>query len=362
MTLRRTLLSAVASVNLLAIGCYGYDPSAGSAPAPAPGNRSPMGQEPSAGTPAPDPGEQPPAGMTPPPDDTRPPPMDSMPPPDMTPPPDTMTPPSDPPPPPPVMDNGAAAARARMLFVTNVQPIIQAKCGGPGGACHDGAGTTPIKFMPAALTDYYLSVTSYSRVVGIFEKTTAPILTKISAGHFATYTTPEVQKIGDWLDAEKTARSMPGTGTSTTPMGPGAVAERLLREWSGCMDLQQWNASNVATAFAQLNSEQGPCIRCHVNGYESFIASTDSPRVFTVLTTHSEFMTRYFAPNVTNLATAKMEINRPLLTKVATGQAPYIEHPRFNMNAQAFTALTNFYNQTMARKNAGTCAQPRLVD
>jgi hypothetical protein len=361
MSLRIAFLAAVASAAFAVVSCGVPDPGSGDTPTlhgRTPTNQSPTndpgetGVDMNANMGAPGPNNPP---SNPPPSD--PPPSN---PPPANPPPDNM-PPANPPPtmPPP---NNQAAMLAKSMFDMNVAPVLMAKCA--GAMCHGGTGTSPLKFIgTAALSQYYLTVTSYSQVVGTFDKATAPILTKISAGHFATYTPTEITNIGAWLDQEVLARMMGGTTTSTV-QGPGQIAAQLVREWSGCMTLADWDQTGVAIAMAQLQSEQGPCIRCHVNGYETFWATDQSQRMFDALTTSSDFMAPYFVPDLSNMAAPKMIVNIELLTKVANGTAPFIEHPRFDINNQAFQKLNDFYTQTMAHKTAtpSTCAAPRLVN
>ena len=63
---------------------------------------------------------------------------------------------------------------------------------------------------------------------------------------------------------------------------------------------------------------------------------------------------KYFTVDLTmGAAAAKVIINRTSFTGVGTGQDPHREHPRFNpTDNQGMTALTQFYNATMARVNA----------
>lgn len=265
---------------------------------------------------------------------------------------------------PPAPDAGVVnpppAGNAKPLFDSTVAPIMAASCASAG--CHGGTGTSPLKFLPADMASYYDVLTSYDdRVVGYFDKAVAPILTKMVPGpHYATYTQAEITAISEWLDAEVTARN---GGTPPPPTGttPGELSKQLMAEWSGCMDLSTWNANNVAVEWAGLGSSEGPCIRCHVNGQASMIATDDSPYMFEVLTTSKYFMLTYFTPNVSDLANGKMEINYDEFVRVATNVYPFLEHPQFDTDSEAMAALEAFYDATMARKAAGTCDPPRLL-
>jgi hypothetical protein len=205
-------------------------------------------------------------------------------------------------------------------------------------------------------------VTSYTQIVGNFDKATAPIITQISPGpHFASYTAAQVTTIGAWLDAEVAARSMCGTTMTSTTPSPGQISAQLVEQWSGCMNLTDWTTSSVAVSMAGLVSNQGPCIRCHVNGAFNMVATDQTQRAFDLVTTNVDFLTVYFTPVVTASTSPQMVVNTKLFTQVGRGQPPFIEHPLFDPNAQAFTDLNTFYTATMARKTAGTCSPPRLV-
>jgi hypothetical protein len=261
---------------------------------------------------------------------------------------------------------GGSTENAKPLFEATVAPILEAKCS--AAACHGGAGTSPLKFLPPDPADYYDVVTSYDdRVIGYFDKTTAPMIREIVPGpHYpgAEYTPAELTAIQMWLDAELEARSggtepPPGGGGSVTP---GELSRQLIAEWSGCMSLQIWNEEDVADSWANKGSGEGPCIRCHVNGQASFIATDDSERMFNVIVTNKYFMLSYFSADVTDLSAGQMVINYDNFVRVGNGEYPHTQHPGFNPDGEAMERLTAFYNRTMERKLAGTCDPPRIVD
>jgi hypothetical protein len=256
---------------------------------------------------------------------------------------------------------------ARALFDDTVRPILQATCS--AATCHGGVGTSPLKFIPPSLDDYYSVVTGYpDRVVGWFDKSVAPMLNRITPGpHYtASYDAAEAQLVRDWLDAEVVARSGGGGGGGggggTPTPTPGETSTALIQEWSGCMDLAIWLEEDVAVRWAQKGSSEGPCIQCHINGQASFIATDDETRMFNVVTTNKYFMQPYFTPDVTDLANARMVINRSIFERVGSAQYPFIAHPLFDVDGQAFQQLTAFYERTMAAMAAGTCAPPRITD
>ena len=245
---------------------------------------------------------------------------------------------------------------AKALFDANVAQIVTNSCG--ASTCHGGAAAQ-IRFAAAPLAGLYDSVLSFSDklVNSNFDKTRSQILTKIAGGHYAVvYTPTQKTSIEQWLDAEVAAR-MGG------PALPN-VRRQLMSQWSGCMTLTDWTADNVAPQWAQKNTGEGTCEACHINA-QGFLASRDSQRVFDILTTQVNartggmYMEMYFVPDITtDPANPKMIINRAGLERAASGNA---QHPRFNVDGNAMTALTSFYTKTMAKKTANTCATPRFM-
>lgn len=266
-----------------------------------------------------------------------------------------------------------APTNAKPQFLSTVFPALDAKC----TLCHQPGGLSVVAFMAAGDGDStYSAIEGYNEIVaGEFDKLYAPMLLNVTgpgkiADHAAVdYTPAEIAAIESWLDAELVARApAPGGGPTPDaapgggPLNPGAVSRALIQEWSGCMNLDEWNAENVAQQWADKGSDEGTCLKCHINGQSSFIATRDSERMFTVLTTNKYYMLGYFSVDVTDLANAKMVINSEFLDRVGNGDFPYIEHPQFAINGPALEALTRFYDLTMARKLAGTCAPPVITD
>jgi hypothetical protein len=247
----------------------------------------------------------------------------------------------------------------RALFDDGVAPALSAKC----AACHGGPGTSPLKFVPADLATLYDAVTSYSQLVGGFDTTSAGLYARIVPGpHYGSvYSADEAAAMTAWLDAERAARAGGGEPLPPVGEGPGVISNRLIAEWSGCMDRAEWDADGVAAEWANLRSSEGPCIRCHVNGQASFIATDDSARMFDVVATNRYFLLSYFAADVADPATAKMVINYDAFVRVATGAPPFNEHPQFDTQNDAITALESFYQKTLARQQAGTCGPSRIV-
>jgi hypothetical protein len=266
------------------------------------------------------------------------------------------------PPPPPLVDAGGGGPvdpAARALFDDTVLPALQAKC----VVCHGGPGTSPLKFLPADLTATYDTVSSYTQLVGGFDPASAPLLTRVVPGpHYdATYTPEEAAALAAWLDAERAARAGGGGPPPTGGESPGQASQRIIAEWSGCMELAAWDAEGVAGEWANLGSSEGPCIRCHVNGQASFIATDDSARMFNVVSSDPYFLLTFFAADVTDVANAKMVVNYDEFVRVATNAPPFLEHPQFDTQNDALTALERFYQRTLARQAAGQCDPPRIT-
>jgi hypothetical protein len=260
-----------------------------------------------------------------------------------------------------------APSSAKPVFVSTVATIITGKCS--MAACHGGTGSAPTKFAVGATPDaLYDTILGYSsRVLGDFDRTQATVLSKIAPGnHNATsYSAAESKAIGDWLDAERTARA--ANGTTNTPN----ARDLLLQKWSGCMVKTEWDTAGVAQAWAQKTTDTNntACQQCHVNG-QGFWANADSTRSFNVLTTAKNpsggwFMEMYFTVDMTtDPANPKIIINRDLIQRAALGTAQHekfqIDTDRNGGNPPAMTRLKNFYDLTMTHLTANTCGPSKL--
>ncbi|MDQ3334151.1 MAG: hypothetical protein M4D80_03250 [Myxococcota bacterium] len=262
---------------------------------------------------------------------------------------------------------GGDLAAAKKKFDDNVYPVLTMKCS--GGSCHSQAGTggSVTKFVATLAADGHKTATEYTALVGNFTSSAAPILTIIKGGTHkgVTYVTAEESKIVEWLDAEVTARNVnpnnpPPSGSETLSQ----ATERVLSAFAGCMQLTDFQAANMANAWGNLTAQNNQqCKRCHVNGGEGFIATTDAAFMYDVLSTKKYHFLQYFTVDLTQgAAAAKVLINQASFLGVAQGQDPHREHPRFNATQnQGMTALTQFYNATMARVGqTGLCAPKPL--
>ena len=260
-------------------------------------------------------------------------------------------------------NNPASAdlSAAKALYDTNVHPIFAAKCS--GGSCHSdsAAGATLTRFVATDATKGWDVATGYVGLVGNFT-TAAPVLTKLSAGHQSTtYTVAEKDKITQWLAKEVELRN-----GQTTPTTQGetlsAAADRVMSQFAGCMKLTDFQAANMAAAWANINTNEGQCKRCHVNGESSFIAREDAAGAFSVISAKKMYWLQYFTVDLLGgAAAARVTMNGVSFKGVSNRTAPHLTHPTFPYPTNAgVTALTTFYNKTVANVAAGGCTPKTL--
>jgi hypothetical protein len=279
-------------------------------------------------------------------------------------------------------DPGTGGDTAKTQYEAAVAPVLTAKCAGCHTAGHPSGNTTG--FVDSNAATAYATITGYVAVVGSFDAATAPVLTKIAAGHNnVTYTSAELGKITTWLNAEIQERN-PGVGTGGgTGSGSGSgtgqtetasqANKRLLKQWSGCMTKTDFDTANMAGNVGgwQTNNNQ-ECDNCHATGSEGMIASRDvaggGQTFFNVISQHSAYMQQYFIVDMTGgTATAAVKMNRASFDGVSTRKAPHVEHPTFDStdNGRGIQAISQFYTLTMAHvATPATCEVPagRLID
>ena len=141
------------------------------------------------------------------------------------------------------------------------------------------------------------------------------------------------------------------------PVGP--TADDLMREWSGCMTLDNFNLADMANAWGTMAASNGQaCSSCHGSGLQGFYADRDAPGMFNAISTMKAFMVVYFSADVPN---HKMIVDESIFAAVASGQGSFQGHPPFDArNNQGMTALKNFYSITLPLQQAKTCGPPRL--
>mgnify|MGYP003572193184 CR=1 FL=1 len=250
---------------------------------------------------------------------------------------------SDPEPEPEPEDVGTAQA----LFDANVRPIVGATCD-PGGACHSSQDPA---FVTASLTESYNTINIHKdRLYTGFNAATSRLLINgTGGGHYgATYSANDIAAIEGWLAQEKLDADAGGGGQTVS----------ALAEWSGCMNLDDWNNENVANLWADKDADnQGDCDACHNLGADGFMASNQSLRVFENITTKPAFMPSYFTVSADG---TNVVINRARLEGVGNQLAPHEAHGAFQVDGEAMEALQRFYDLTVSRKLAGQCEPPRF--
>ena len=186
-------------------------------------------------------------------------------------------------------------------------------------------------------------------LVGTYTTASAGILTKVkqASGHnAAVYTADDESKIGAWLSAEATERA--GTMPPVDPIAK-------LRDWSGCMSLENFTAANMPIAWGALAaSNQQRCANCHQAGLDTFLTGNgnNGEAFFNGLASTKDFLTKYFTVD----GTGQVIINTASMTNAATTLP---NHPRFNaLDNAGMTALNAFYTATKARV---TCDPPRMT-
>jgi hypothetical protein len=237
------------------------------------------------------------------------------------------------------------------LFNATVRPIVQ-RCSGE--ACHAGVGATPLKFLGTGpVDDFYESITSFPSVTGNYAPGLANMLMKIDAGnHYAAgYTPEERQLIVDWLTAENVTRN-DGDGDGTPD--PPPVGDPFA-EWSGCMTIDNWNASNMGD-WSDKGSDEGPCQNCHADGAWRFNTNPTNNTMFE-MNRYQLYIIGFFTVKV---ETDGSQTIIPATDKIVRMGNGTTLHPRFNVNPdnQDFLNLEEFYNLTMQAKAAGQCAPP----
>ncbi len=235
---------------------------------------------------------------------------------------------------------------AQALFENNVRPIIGSACN-PGGACH--ASQDPA-FITADPNSAYDTIGIHKdRLYTGFDPATSRLLINGEGGHYgAVYTPDDVITIEAWLAQEKL----------DAEAGGGGQVISALQEWSGCMNLDDWEAQNVASLWADKDAQnQGDCDACHNLGADGFMASNDSVRVFENITTNPSLMPSYFTQTIDGTSVV---INRARLEKVGNQLSPHEAHGAFQVDGNAMEALQNFYDLTVSRKLAGQCQPPRF--
>lgn len=239
---------------------------------------------------------------------------------------------------------------ARTMYTTNVHPVMK-RC--DGGACHsvtNAAGGGASRFADANADTSYDAVVRAPLMVGSFNNM-AGVLTKIAAGHNAiTYSAGELSSIQAWLSEEAKERMGSNNPPPVDPI-------QVLKKWSGCMTLANFNTAQMAQKWGNLAADGQKCSNCHGQGAFAFITSTNAQTMFDLMTKHKDYLLKFFTVD----GTGKVIVNLASLTNAGTTLEG---HPRFDATNNAGTlALQQYYTATAALMEGTTpCDPPRLLD
>ncbi len=152
--------------------------------------------------------------------------------------------------------------------------------------------------------------------------------------------------------------------TPDAPLTPSQVVQALLEEWSGCLSMDNFvNAKMNDWGTLQASTGQ-TCQTCHDTGGDGFIATTNLTLFFTTISQHKFYLLQYFTVDLSQgTESAKVIVNQTSFTAVGTAAPPHDQHPTFNPTTNTgMTALSKLHDATLARKLAGQCDPPRLLD
>jgi hypothetical protein len=257
------------------------------------------------------------------------------------------------------------------MFEQNVYPIIHSGAASVSDCsqCHNSLAPVGnvTGFVDDNVSTAYATITSFQAVVGNFTPTEAGILTQVAAGHNARVFTPDqTTAITNWLAEEVTERAGGGGGGGgMTGESPAAATARVLNAFSGCMTLANFTAANMATAWGQLQANDGSrCESCHVTGGQGFIATSvaettgGTPGLYTTVSQNEYYMIQYFTVDLSaGPAGAKVIVNTTSFGGVSDAQPPHVEHPTFNAtNNNGVTALNAWYTAIVAAETAAGAA------
>ena len=243
-----------------------------------------------------------------------------------------------------------SGSMARTMYTTNVHAITM-RCN--GGACHsvtNAAGGGASRFADANADTSYDAIIRAPLAVGSFNNM-AGILTKIAGGHNAiTYSAGDISNIQAWLAQESKERM-------NTNQPPPVDPIEVLKKWSGCMTIANFNTAQMAQKWGSLAANGQLCSNCHGSGAFAFIATTNATTMFDMMSKHKDYLLKFFSVD----ATGKVVVNLASITNAATTLEG---HPRFDpMNNAGVTALQTFYMSTSTAMTGTTpCDPPRLID
>ncbi|MEZ4368490.1 MAG: hypothetical protein R2939_19755 [Kofleriaceae bacterium] len=255
----------------------------------------------------------------------------------------------------PTPDGAPLDPQVQTQFETEIDPILRREC----IACHAVVGNVNYPpFVTPTLEGSYSTVSSTAALMGNLTPAGAPLLTKINPGphNGATYSSADVAAITAFLSAQA------ATGGTPTPPdeSPGAISQRLVSEWSGCLSETDFEELNFGETWANKGSNDGNCEQCHNTGAYGFRASDDNSTMYDKLSGNPNDMFGYFSVDV---LAGMMIVNTLRFEVVGSGQGIHANHPSFNYSPgdNAMQRLQQLYDRTMQRRAAGECGPPRIT-
>jgi len=242
------------------------------------------------------------------------------------------------------------AKAGKQLYMSTVHPIMTAQCA--TAACHGQATPGIYGWVQADAGASYDMIVTLPTLIGTYTPASATILTKItpSAPHYtASYTDDDRSKITAWLAQEVIDRQ--GDPPPIDPI-------QKLREWTGCMSLENFQATNMTPAWGNLTASQQLCRNCHGGGAFAFMSGNgqDAEPFFNTITTQRDLLLKYFTVD----ATGQIVINTAAFQNAGVTLQG---HPRFDpTNNAGMIALAEFYDLTLERQAANMCDPPRLPE
>ena len=154
----------------------------------------------------------------------------------------------------------------------------------------------------------------------------------------------------------------PPPGTETA----GQATARLIAEWRGCLNVEDFITLRFGEVWANKGSNRGNCEVCHSTGAYGMYANDDNTEMYNVLSGSREYMLFFFAADVSNVATADGDQRRALHhARPADPAAPGAPGVRSDPGdrwrpRRPLDVLQQLYDLTMARKLAvpTTCGPP----
>jgi len=245
---------------------------------------------------------------------------------------------------------------ARMMFDTDVAPMLTTAC----GSCHVGAvdavGDLSYNYMGAdGVTGYYNAVTMDASVTGGFDPGLSNLVNKglHDNGNARAWSQTEKDAITEWLLTEADERGIdldPAPPVNPTP----TTSREALAQWSGCMSVDDWLTSQVHQ-WADKGSERGQCMSCHNQGAGGFYATADDNNMFE-MNRYEIYITTFFTAAPINVADPSQGYQVLLNESKLRAKANAVGHPAYNPDGgNQMQNLRNFYDLTKGRITAGTC-------